>query len=233
MPAKRPTSPVAHTPFAVTVDVVMLTLREDALCVLAVRRNAGPFKGRLALPGGFVAPNLGLLDAARLKLEQKTGAAAKDVHLEQLGTYGAPKRDPRMRVVSVAYVALVPEPSVSTDQGATWVPVGDVSASAFAFDHSKIVTDGIERARAKLEYTNLAAFFCPAEFTLSELRNVYEIVWGERLDLANFRRKILGIEGLVGEVGRESQPGKGRPAKLYRTGPATSLHPPIRRNLAP
>lgn len=153
------------------------------------------------------------------------------LHLEQLATYGEPRRDPRMRVVSVAYLALAPDlpvPVAGTDAAAaSWVPVSDVSA--LAFDHARILSDGVERARAKLEYTPLGAEFCPAEFTVAELRRVYEIVWGVSLDPRNFHRKVTGVEGLLEATGETTTRDGGRPAALYRRGSAAVLYPPLVR----
>ena len=224
---------------AVTVDVVLLTIVDDALTVLLVRRGGEPFRGSYALPGGFVKPDEDLAEAAIRELAEETGA--RDVHLEQLATYGTPDRDPRMRVVSVAHLALTPDPPAVTGgsdaASAEWVPVAaflDASLAGdgtdlLAFDHRRILTDGVERARAKLEYTSLATAFCPEEFTVAELRRVYEIVWGVELDPRNFHRKITGTLGFLRELDGTTTRGGGRPAQLYAAGPATSLNPPILR----
>jgi len=221
--------------FAVTVDLVVFTIREDELCVLAIRRGASPFRGRWALPGGFVEEEEGLLDAAQRQLAEETGLEEVAVHLEQLATYGAPRRDPRMRVVSVAYLALaaeLPEPAAGTDASeAWWRPVTDMLSgqSRLAFDHSEILADGLERARAKLEYSPLATAFCADEFTVAELRNVYEVVWGTDLDPRNFHRKVTGSPGFLVPTGKQTIRNGGRPAQLYRRGKATLLSPPISR----
>jgi 8-oxo-dGTP diphosphatase len=221
--------------FAVTVDLVVFTIREDELCVLAVRRGASPFRGRWALPGGFVQEDEGLLDAAQRELAEETGLEELPVHLEQLATYGAPRRDPRMRVVSVAYLALaaeLPEPAAGTDASeARWRPVADALSgqSRLAFDHTKILADGLERARAKLEYSPLATAFCADEFTVAELRHVYEVVWGADLDPRNFHRKVTGSPGFLVPTGKQTIRNGGRPAQLYRRGRATLLNPPISR----
>ena len=221
--------------FAVTVDLVVFTIREDELCVLAIRRGASPFRGRWALPGGFVEEEEGLLDAAQRELAEETGLEEVAVHLEQLATYGAPRRDPRMRVVSVAYLALaaeLPEPAAGTDASeAWWRPVTDMLSgqSRLAFDHSEILADGLERARAKLEYSPLATAFCADEFTVAELRNVYEVVWGTDLDPRNFHRKVTGSPGFLVPTGKQTIRNGGRPAQLYRRGKATLLSPPISR----
>jgi 8-oxo-dGTP diphosphatase len=221
--------------FAVTVDLVVFTIREDELSVLTVRRGVPPYRGRWALPGGFVREDEGLLAAAQRELAEETGLAEASVHLEQLATYGAPRRDPRLRVVSVAYLALaaeLPEPAAGTDASdARWRGVADLLAgpSRLAFDHSEILADGLERARAKLEYSPLAAAFCADEFTVAELRHVYEVVWGTELDPRNFHRKITGSPGFLAPTGRTTTRNGGRPAQLYRRGKATLLNPPISR----
>jgi len=138
-----------------------------------------------------------------------------------------------MRVVSVAYLALVPDPATPTAgsdaAGASWVRVDATRRAALAFDHARILGDGVERARAKLEYTTLATAFCPVEFTIGELREVYEAIWGESLDARNFSRKVLSSPGFVTPTGSTTTRGGGRPARVYRAGGAGSLTPPLRR----
>ncbi|HEY8201340.1 MAG TPA: NUDIX domain-containing protein [Actinomycetota bacterium] len=222
-------------PASVAVDLVVLTVREGGFRALTIRRAIPPYAGRWALPGGFVLPREGLLAAATRELAEETGLGGMDVHLEQLATYGDPDRDPRGRVVSVAYLALAPDlpsPQAGTDAAAArWSPVEDLlySPRKLAFDHHRILADGVERARAKLEYTPLAASFCPPEFTVAELRRVYEAVWGASLDPRNFHRKVTGTEGFVTPTGRTTTRDGGRPAQLYRRGPAATLHPPLLR----
>jgi len=225
--------PADYTPFAVTVDLVAFTIREDALQVLLVTRAEEPYAGLLALPGGFVGPEENLDAAAARKLMEETGLHQVLGHLEQLKTYGTPDRDPRMRVVSVAYLAMAPVvhqprpgPAASA---AAWVPVGTALDAGLAFDHAAILTEGIARARAKLEYTSLATAFCPSEFTISNLRHIYEVVWGTRLDPRNFHRKVTSATGFLLETGHTIIDGPGRPAALYRRGPATALIPPLAR----
>jgi 8-oxo-dGTP diphosphatase len=221
--------------FSVTVDLVVFTIRDERLCVVAVRRAVAPFRGRWALPGGFVRDDEDLLEAAQRELAEKTGLGTLPVHLEQLATYGEPRRDPRMRVVSVAYLALapaLPEPAAATAAPeARWRPAVDLLAtpSRLAFDHERILSDGLERARAKLEYSPLATAFCDEEFTVAELRHVYEMVWGARLDPRNFHRKVTRSAGFLVPTGRLTSRKGGRPAQLYRRGDATLLNPPITR----
>ena len=221
-------------PFAVTVDLVALTVRDDALHVLLVTRGEEPFRGRAALPGGFVRPDEDLAQAATRELVEETGVEPAAGHLEQLGSYGAPDRDPRMRVVSVAHLALAPSLPDARPGGdaaaAAWVPVAAVRPENLAFDHAQILADGVERARAKLEYTSLATAFCRPELTVSELRRVYEAVWGTPLDPRNFHRKVTSTPGFLVDTGRTVADGPGRPATLYRAGATTTLHPPLTRD---
>ncbi|MBM7859320.1 8-oxo-dGTP diphosphatase [Lentzea nigeriaca] len=208
---------------------MVLTVRSDALCALLVRRGEAPYRGRWALPGGFVRESESVDAAAARELVEETGVSG--LHLEQLATYGEPRRDPRMRVVSVAYLALAPDlpvPVAGTDAAAaSWVPVSEVSA--LAFDHARILADGVERARGKLEYTALGTEFCGSEFTVAELRRVYEIVWGVSLDPRNFHRKVTGVEGFLEATGETTARDGGRPAALYRRGGASVLYPPLVR----
>ncbi len=218
-----------------TVDLVVLTVRDGALAALLVRRGVSPYRDRWALPGGFVRPDEDLPEAATRELEEETGLVPGAAHLEQLGTYGDPRRDPRGRVVTVAYLALMPDlpaPVAGTDAAAArWSAVGDVLGEGMrlAFDHARILSDGVERARAKLEYTPLGAAFCPAEFTIAELRQIYEAVWGTTLDPRNFHRKVTGTPGFVVETASSTTRNGGRPARLYRRGAAALLHPAMLR----
>lgn len=224
--------PTAFPPVAVTVDVVILTVRQGQLSTLLVRRGGHPYLGQWALPGGFVGADENLDAAARRELGEETGLQTQ-AHLEQLGTYGDPGRDPRMRVISVAYLAFVPDlpsPAAGSDAAeARYWPVGDIdSQPELAFDHHRILTDGVERARAKLEYTGLAATFLEEPFTIADLRRVYEAVWGVELHPANFRRKVLSTPGFVVPTGDERPTGRGW-AELYTRGSTTTLHPALLR----
>lgn len=224
-----------HPIFYVTVDIVVLTIRDDRLCALVVERGGEPFQGRWALPGGFVEPDEGLYDAARRELEEETGVGVGATRLEQLASYGDPGRDPRGRIVSVAWLAVVPqrvEPTAGSDAaGAAWKPVSSLlRRGKLAFDHRQILADGVERARSKLEYTALAAAFVDEEFTIAELRRVYEVVWGLGLDPGNFHRKVTRA-GVLEATGRNVQRGPGRPAALYRhVRGADELNPPLTRS---
>ncbi|NJQ01959.1 NUDIX hydrolase [Streptomyces zingiberis] len=250
-----PYDPADFPPFAVTVDLVVLTVRRDALCALAVRRGESPFQGCWALPGGFVRADEDLAGAAGRELSEETGLLAYDpggpvpaaggAHLEQLATYGDPARDPRMRVVSVAHLVLAPDlpaPRAGGDaRSARWAPVESLlgegpgaardgeQAVRLAFDHGRILADGVERARSKIEYSSLATAFCPPEFTVGELRRVYEAVWGVALDPRNFHRKVTGTPGFLVPTGGTTTRQGGRPAQLFRAGGATLLNPPMLR----
>jgi 8-oxo-dGTP diphosphatase len=224
-----------YPPFAVTVDLVILTVGEEGLEALVIERGEEPFRGELALPGGFVLEDETLDAAACRELAEETGL--RERHLEQLASYGEPDRDPRMRVVTVAYLAMTPDPpalTAGTDAAAaSWVPVRSLARKHLAFDHRKILRDGVDRARAKLEYTTLATAFCSREFTIAELRRIYEAIWGEELDPRNFSRKVLSTEDFIVSTDATTTRGGGRPARLYRAGPATELSPPLRRPRIP
>jgi 8-oxo-dGTP diphosphatase len=233
-------------PVQVAVDVVALTLGPLGrpardLHALLVRRQDEPFAGRWALPGSFVAPDEDLDVAARRVLADEAGAGPP-AHLEQLGAYGSPDRDPRSRVVTVAYLAVLPDVTGLTpgtgiaelDLTPAARAVGRRPARRLAFDHPRILADGLDRARRNLECTTLAAAFVPPTFTLSELRKVYEAAWGAPLDPGNFRRKVLATDGFVVPTGEMARPGPegGKPAQLYQAGDAAELHPPMARPTA-
>lgn len=228
-----------HPPVAVTADVVIMTIRDGALRVLLVQRRREPFAHSWALPGGFLRPAEDAHEAAVRELAEGTEMGTADFHLEQLGTYSAPDRDPRMRVVSVAHLAFAPglsDARAGSDAASTrWWSVDDLlddpDAPALAFDHEQIVRDALERVRAKLEYTTLAARFVAEPFTIAELRAVYGAVWGVLPDRANFTRKVLATDGFVvpdGSMGRASRSGGPRPT-LYRRGEARDLQPALLR----
>lgn len=199
---------------SVTVDVVIFTLRDDDLQVLLIKRKRAPYAGRWAIPGGFVRSRERLDDAARRELEEETGV--RDVYLEQLYTFGNPKRDPRQRVITVAYFALVPAPLATRAGGdaadARWWSMYDLPT--LAFDHAEILDYALTRLRYKLEYTAVGFQLLPETFTLTELQKAYEVILGIELDKRNFRRKIL--EAKVIEETGDYRSGEGRPAMLYR-----------------
>lgn len=212
---------------SVTVDVVIVTLRDNELHVLLIKRETEPYRGKWALPGGFVNIDEALDAAARRKLEEETGVS--HVYLEQLYTFGELDRDPRGRVISVAYIALVPTPLTvhgGSDTGdAQWWPIS--SMPSLAFDHSDIVQYALTRLRYKIEYSPVGFRLMPPEFTLSELQKAYEIVLGEPLDKRNFRRRIMEAE--VIEPLDEVRSGDGRPARLYRFRPDAGAEVKARR----
>lgn len=212
-----------YPPFAVTVDIAVFTIRDHTLQVLLIERGQEPFRGALALPGGFVRPDEDLDQAAARELAEETGLRAGDWHLEQLGSYGDPGRDPRMRVVTIAYWAVcadLPAPRGGGDAAAAVVtPVEGIERGVIrlAFDHRRIVRDAVERMRSKLEYTALAAKFCPPEFTIGQLRSVYETVWETSLDPGNFQRSVQrsGAFERRSDAVRARRAGRGRPASLW------------------
>ena len=201
--------------FAVTVDVVVLTMANGRLHVLLVQRGVDPFAGMWAIPGGFKRP-------------------------EETLAYGDPGRDPRMNVVTVAYVAVIRDigtPAASTDAAAAaLIPVDEVVSGQveLAFDHTTILGDAADRVRTDLELTGTATAFLPPAFTLAELRSVYEAVWNVRFDAANFRKRVLAEDGWVIPTGRRAQPGAagGKPAELFRAGRRWKHGSPVRRRRA-
>ncbi|GEB53128.1 MULTISPECIES: NUDIX hydrolase [Streptomyces] len=219
----------------VTADLTIFTVREGQLMVLLVERGVEPFLGRPALPGGYIQKDETLREGALRELWEEAGIDGRRLHLEQLGAYGEPRRDPRGRVVTIAYLALgpdLPAPVGGTDaERAYWAPVAQLQsdAQALAFDHAEILSDALEEVRTKLEYTAVATAFCGDSFTLSELRKVYEVIWGQVLDPSNFRRKVLNTPGFVQPTGEQRLPPTGRPAALYRRGTAWLLSPPLLR----
>lgn len=225
-----------HVQLRLTVDLAILTVREDLLHVLVIERANEPHRGQAALPGGFLRAGEDLREAAERELAEETSLDGSTLHLEQLAIYGTPDRDPRGRVVSVAYLAIAPDlpiPAAGSDaRAARWAPVEKVRGT-LAFDHTQILDDAVERARTLLEYTTLATAFCGETFTIGDLRKVYELVWAMPLDPRNFSRKVAHTEGFVQPTGAKRVPETGRPATLYRRGPAQALHPPLLRNPPP
>lgn len=202
---------------SVTVDVVIFSLIEESLSVLLVKRRHWPFADTWAVPGGFVRMDESLEEAAARELAEETGV--REVYTEQLYTFGDPDRDPRTRVITVAYFAIVPvdaidDPVAGSDAAeAGWFPVDDLPA--LAFDHDEIVDYALTRLRYKLEYTMVGFELLPDTFTLSELQHAYELILGEALDKRNFRRKVLSAE-ILEYTGEKRREGEGRPARLFR-----------------
>lgn len=203
-----------HQKPSVTVDIIVFTIKDKDLKVLLVKRDVEPFKGRWAIPGGFVRIDESLEDAAKRELMEETGV--KDVYLEQLYTFGEPKRDPRGRVITAAYFALVDFEKMNL-KAATDVSEASLFPSSklpsLAFDHKKIMDYALKRLKWKFEYTTIAFSLLPENFTLSQLQEIYEIVFSRRFDKRNFRKKILSLDLL-----QEEEVKKGvshRPPKLY------------------
>ena len=207
----------------VTVDLVIFTVRDERLCVLLVKRPdepGEPYPGLWALPGGFidVARDADLEACARRKLKEKTGVALP--YLEQLGSWGSRRRDPRGWSTTHVYFCLMPSENVTLARGAnatdvSWAPVEDSGVGRrLAFDHAELLAAALERLRGKVEYTSLPAYLLPQEFTLTELQRVYEIVLGRPVEKKAFRTRVLAAD-LVTEVPRV-RTGANRPAQLYR-----------------
>jgi 8-oxo-dGTP diphosphatase len=239
---------------AITVHLVILTVLDDELVALVLAGNPN----RVRLPSGRVVDDEDLLGTAQRALWELTGLEPTDVHVEQLATYGAPRR------VTVAYLAIIPgvaaeaitdtdvdiavdhevdadlaDDSAPEDEAdradeadeAEWLPVGELldNPDCLAFDHHQILDDGVERARAKLEYSPLGTAFCPDEFTIGDLRRVYQAVWDTALDPRNFHRKVSSTADFLVETGRITSGESGRPARLFRRGDVDRLHPALLR----
>jgi 8-oxo-dGTP diphosphatase len=202
---------------SVTVDAVIFSVVEGELKVLLIKRKNWPFEGMWAIPGGFVEIDEPLEDAAARELYEETGIGG--VHLEQFYTFGQPDRDPRTRVISVAYLALVDagqlQPRAADDAADVgWFSVHDPLPVPLAFDHADILKRALQRLRHKLESTALGRLFMPEEFTLSELRRAYERILNEKLDGRRFRGRILAAD-ILEETGTRRGGGL-RAARLYR-----------------
>lgn len=292
--------PRDYPPFAVTVDIALMTVVDRELRVLLIQRGEPPYLGEWALPGGFVLPCEDLGQAAARELREETDIRRSQTHMEQLGAYGEPGRDPRMRVVTVAYWAVAPqlreapqppaapeeisefafemgetallatapeptaelrtplsyrirdtqksalrkgrregqkplEPRGGTDAAhAEMVRLAEIQSGrlTLAFDHRRIVEDAVDTLRARLETTTLAHQFCPPEFTIRQLQEVYEAVWGARLDAGNFYRDILQRKGFLAPAEGRTPSGKrgGRPARLWKAGESPTLDRPYYRS---
>jgi len=207
---------------SVTCDVVILTLVEGNLRVLLVKRRHWPFEGSWAIPGGFLNIDEGLDEAARRELEEETNV--KDIYLEQLYTFGDVGRDPRTRVITVVYYALIEAARLDIVAGddaaeASWFSLYDLPT--LAFDHAKILEYTLQRLRGKLEYTTIGFQLLPPVFTLSNLQAVYEAILHRKLDKRNFRKKILSTD-ILEDTDETKMEGPHRPARLYRFRPTAA-----------
>ena len=241
--------PRDYPPNAVTADVILLTIRSGRLAVLLVERANPPQSGSWALPGGHLNPDESITQTALRELTEETGLTAEPAHLEQLQTYSTPGRDARdikMRVTSVAYLAFMPDPGTpragSDARSARFWAVDDLpefnpslssdEGPILAFDHADMLRDGLERAASKLEYTTLATAFVDDQFTISDLRHVYESVWRSNIDPANFSRKVKATPGFIDSTGVKRATGRA-PAGLYVKGVADIISPPFFRPAEP
>jgi 8-oxo-dGTP diphosphatase len=207
---------LSYAQTAVTVDLVIFTVNEDLLKIMLVKRAEDPFADSWSLPGGFLKTNESLDGAALRVLKEKTGV--ENVYLEQLYTFGDPDRDPRARVITVTYFALIPwkdlaQPPSEKVTGLMWASVNHLPK--LAFDHKEIVEYAVQRLRAKASYSNIVYGLMPRQFRLSELQRMYEIIIDDKLDKRNFRKRMLAT-GLLQETGRKDIAGAHRPAMLYK-----------------
>lgn len=213
---------------SISLDVVIFTISEDALCVVGQRRTEAPLKGRLQLPGAALADSERLDDQVSEVVSDWFGLTSAGPQMRQFGTYGAARRDPRGPVLSIAWWTALPRERV--EQGDfRIVPVAEIDSARLAFDHARLVRDALDDLADRVQFTNAATLLCQDPFTMAELRRVFEIVWEVDLDPANFHRKASSVEGLLEPTGKQSVGGPGRPAVLYRAGPLTRLSTPIVR----
>lgn len=197
----------------ITVDVVIFTVCRGQLSVLLVQRDQEPFAGQYALPGGYLQEGELAVESAGRILINKAGV--KDVYVEQLYTFDGLNRDPRGRIISVVYFALVPEAKLQLP-GNQRVEIASVAQlPQLAFDHTDMVNYAVQRLRAKLEYTNVVFSLLPAKFTLSDLQAKYEAILGKKLDKRNFQKKFNSLE-LIEPTDEYTSGGKHRPARLFR-----------------
>ena len=205
-----------YTFAVIATDIIIFTVENGALKTLLIKMGKKPFLDMWAFPGGLVRSDESVLESAKRHLKEKTGI--KNVYLEQLYTFGRINRDPFGRVVSVAYMALIPPKGISVHTtkeygGIQWFSVKNLPL--LAYDHKEMAAYALSRLRAKLEYTNIVHNLLPKEFTLSELQEIYEIILSQKLDKRNFRKKILSL-GLISKLSKKTAGSAGRPALLYQ-----------------
>ncbi|OGJ21044.1 NUDIX hydrolase [Candidatus Pacearchaeota archaeon RBG_13_36_9] len=217
---------------SVAVDIITFSIKENSLKVLLIKRGVEPFKDKWAIPGGFVRIKESLEEAAKRELEEETGV--KEVYLEQLYTFGEPSRDPRGRVITVSYFALINDEKSEQELKATadaseakWFSVKELPE--LAFDHARILKYAMKRLRWKFEYTTLAFSLLPKKFTLTQLQKLYEIVFDRKFDKRNFRKKIRSLD-LITPTKEIQKDVSNRPPKLYsfkkRIGEIVEILPP-------
>jgi 8-oxo-dGTP diphosphatase len=202
----------------VTVDPIIFAIEDNQLKVLLVKRGTDPYKGKWSIPGGFVNIDESLEEAAHRELEEETGV--KNVYMEQLYTYGKPKRDPRYRIISVAFFALIDHTKLNMTQPSKgneiikseWFPINKLPETAF--DHKEMIGYAHQRLKYKLEYTSVGLELLPDLFSLTDLQNIYEVILGEKLDKRNFRKKIFSL-GIL-KATNQFRMGSHRPARLYK-----------------
>lgn len=214
--------PADYPPMAVAADAVVFGISKSkaenyrktgkqSLNVLLVRRREHPFKDKLALPGGFVLPSETIGETAERVLREKTGL--KRIYFEQLYTFSGIDRDPRMRVISCAHIALIDAEKAQPEDGAEWVSLDKINGSELAFDHAEIITEALNRLRGKIEYTDIVFHMMPEKFTISELQEIYETVLEKKLLPAAFRRTIADK---ITETEEFTQNAGHRPSRLYK-----------------
>lgn len=198
---------------AVTTDCVIFGFDGQKLNVLLIKRGVEPYKDRWAFPGGFLKPDESAETGALRELYEETGL--KDAYIEQFHTYTAPERDPRERVITIAYMALVKITNVKGGDDAAeaqWFPVDE--APQLAFDHDKILRDALRRLRERLHFNPIGFDLLPEKFTVRELQNLYESILGVNFDRRNFSKKMLSL-GLINRLEEVSRPTPKRDAQLY------------------
>ncbi len=212
----------------VTVELVTFTILDGDLCVLVERRREAPYRGRWALPSLVLTAREDVDGCARRLLDshlETTGA-----ELLQLQAYASPRRHPGRRTVAVAWVAVVGDLDAHVESSpALWMEVQDATQTRLGFDHDAILRDALDRLRHWMEHKTIATKFCSAQFTVAQLRQVYEVIWQTDLDPANFHRKVTGVAGFLVPTTRQTEGTRGRPAQYYRLGEATELSPPVPR----